>query len=426
MVEKKSIKIFAVGAAAVALVIGLSVGITQSNKSRSTNANYSMSAEDVSQYECVESTAQGSGKSGKGSSVANGSGSKSGKSAGGRRMIVPGTEDYQRDKIHTNQRRFLASELLRTRGMDSRKLGKETVETDEWSEPIVDNVVDAELTGSSGDGVEAEITGASGDGSGSSVDVMKTSGSASGGSKSGKSSSVLVGKGFTSGSGSKSGKSSSTSSVKECAPVKTVCGSNIESTGGKSGKSNAESTGGKSNKSNAESTGGKSNKSELSPSSSGGSKSSKAESLSAPTMDCAPAPTPDVPVVEVATENPTNIITPEPTPMQVEDAITPSPTPAPVTPEPTDLITELITPMPVTPEPMTPEPTDLITELITPMPVTPAPIPETPAPETPVPVPEVVPTPFPTIGASVGSTPTVAAFHDSAPGAQDGTPRIPI
>jgi hypothetical protein len=134
MVEKKSIKIFVVGAAAVALVIGLSVGITESNKSRSMNASYGMIAEDVSQYDCIEwsTTAQG-GKSGKAttqgakSGKATTPGVKSGKQVAStesakdeivRRMIVPGTEDYyQAVQVHGNKRRSLAtSELLNFRG----------------------------------------------------------------------------------------------------------------------------------------------------------------------------------------------------------------------------------------------------------------------------------------------------------------------
>jgi hypothetical protein len=114
MVEKKSIKIFAAGAAAVAIVVGISIGITHDNDSRSTNANYGKVAGDISKYECVESTVSGGGKSGK--SGATTDVSKSGKSVGGRRMIVPGTEDYQRVKIPANQRRRLVSELLRFRG----------------------------------------------------------------------------------------------------------------------------------------------------------------------------------------------------------------------------------------------------------------------------------------------------------------------
>jgi len=102
MVGKKSIKIFAACAAAVAIVVGVSVGITQGNESRSTNANFGKVAEDISMYECVESTVSGGGKSGK--------------SGVGRRMIVPGTEDYLRVKVPANQRRRLASELLRFRG----------------------------------------------------------------------------------------------------------------------------------------------------------------------------------------------------------------------------------------------------------------------------------------------------------------------
>ena len=243
MVGKKSIKIFAACAAAVAIVIGLSVGITKGNDSRSTNVNYGMVADDISTYECVESTVSGGGKSGK--------------SGGGRRMIVPGTEDYLRVKVPANQRRRLASGLLRFRskyvvegvvwkklslfstsirnilptflishtfnslssstenpfaGMESRKLGKETVVVENTTATIE---CDGDGVGCSGDGLgtsgcagigcSGDGAGSSGDGWGSSEDGMgEAQGSSSGGSYSG---------------GSKSGKGAimPSSKVRECA-----------------------------------------------------------------------------------------------------------------------------------------------------------------------------------------------------------------
>ena len=82
MVEKKTIKIGVAVLAAVALVIGLSVGLTQNNKN-TTNATSASNVEALAynfETDCPEVLASsGSGKSGKG----NGSG-KSGKS--GRRL----------------------------------------------------------------------------------------------------------------------------------------------------------------------------------------------------------------------------------------------------------------------------------------------------------------------------------------------------
>ena len=86
MVEKKTIKIGVAVLAAVALVIGLSVGLTQNNKN-TTNATSASNAEAVAynfETDCPEVLASfDSGKSGKGGWMGNGSG-KSGKS--GRRL----------------------------------------------------------------------------------------------------------------------------------------------------------------------------------------------------------------------------------------------------------------------------------------------------------------------------------------------------
>mmetsp|Transcript_40045 Transcript_40045/g.83794 ORF Transcript_40045/g.83794 Transcript_40045/m.83794 type:complete len:111 (-) Transcript_40045:7-339(-) len=88
-VEKKYIKLGVVGLAVVALVIGLSVGLTQKNKSTNNTsaANASDGLEIASEIDVdvdidVEAFCSSNSKSG-----------KSGKS-GGRRLVVPGTEQY--------------------------------------------------------------------------------------------------------------------------------------------------------------------------------------------------------------------------------------------------------------------------------------------------------------------------------------------
>ena len=114
MAVKKSVKIFIASAAAVALVIGLSVGITEKQKRQSMSASNAMA---YSEYDCVESTSTttmgGSSKSGK--SGSKGGSSKSSKSDG-RRLVVPGTEDYVRARERAGGRRSLQAEHVRTRG----------------------------------------------------------------------------------------------------------------------------------------------------------------------------------------------------------------------------------------------------------------------------------------------------------------------
>ena len=130
MVEKKFIKLGAVAVAVVALVIGLSVGITQSKKNNVSAASNAIDSDTLdSEYDFDEycSTSSKSGKSG---------GSKSGKSggdsysyyysssssddkdtsnAGGRRgLVVPGTEDYELEMVNPAQRRKLREELNRS------------------------------------------------------------------------------------------------------------------------------------------------------------------------------------------------------------------------------------------------------------------------------------------------------------------------
>ena len=123
MVEKKYIKIGIAATAAVALVIGLSVGITQS-KARNTSASSAMDIPHVDWNDCdahhggkagksgannMSATSGKSGKSG-GNSMSMG---KSGKSGGElpptRRLIVPGTENFKYEE--TSQRRTLRDSL---------------------------------------------------------------------------------------------------------------------------------------------------------------------------------------------------------------------------------------------------------------------------------------------------------------------------
>ena len=136
MVEKKYIKIGVASLAVVALVIGLSVGITQSRKNKNSSAasasetysNYAIDVCDDNGYGSHGSAK--SGKSGSGSggskgakSSGGGSYSGSGKSGKGssysgskkssrRRLVVPGTEEYQPAAVHSNQRRKLRQQLV--------------------------------------------------------------------------------------------------------------------------------------------------------------------------------------------------------------------------------------------------------------------------------------------------------------------------
>ena len=126
MVEKKYIKLGVAGLAVVALVIGLSVGLTQRNKN---NKSASSSAASSYAYDsCDDYGSYGSyGKSGKSGGSGGGSGGskgsksgsysgsgKSGKSGGkGRMLVVPGTEDYEAVKVNANKRRKLRNELVK-------------------------------------------------------------------------------------------------------------------------------------------------------------------------------------------------------------------------------------------------------------------------------------------------------------------------
>lgn len=128
MVQKKYIKLAAAGLAVVAIVIGVSVGVTQSNKNKASVSALASGSEfgfenidDVCSSSSKSGKSGGSGgsksskgmsmsKSGKGMSM-----SKSSKSSlddGTRRLVVPGTEDYVAE-FGPGSRRALRNELLR-------------------------------------------------------------------------------------------------------------------------------------------------------------------------------------------------------------------------------------------------------------------------------------------------------------------------
>ena len=82
MVEKKTIKLGAAALAVVALVVGVSVGVSQSQKNRNDVSSAMANAMPDVDY-CDEPTASKAGKSG-------------GRRERQRRLVVPGTEDYQK------------------------------------------------------------------------------------------------------------------------------------------------------------------------------------------------------------------------------------------------------------------------------------------------------------------------------------------
>ena len=107
MAEKKHMKLGIAALAVSALIIGLSVGISQSNKNRSSAAA-SSSANGISEAD-FDDEVTCSSKSSKTSKATHSSGSKSSKSSSSdgdvmtttlptvrRKLVVPGTEDYKR------------------------------------------------------------------------------------------------------------------------------------------------------------------------------------------------------------------------------------------------------------------------------------------------------------------------------------------
>lgn len=81
MVEKKTIKLGAAALAVVALVVGVSVGVSQGQKNRNNVSSAMAGAMPDVDY-CAEPTASKAGKSGRRERQ--------------RRLVVPGTEDYQK------------------------------------------------------------------------------------------------------------------------------------------------------------------------------------------------------------------------------------------------------------------------------------------------------------------------------------------
>ena len=121
MVEKKWIKIAIAGIAALALIIGLSVGISQS-QSRNRVASSAYGYEDIDGYECSSKSAKatyspsyqgsksgksdGGGKSGKSSSSPTRKPTATAKGEGRMLVVVPGTEDYRRVNLGLGGKRI--------------------------------------------------------------------------------------------------------------------------------------------------------------------------------------------------------------------------------------------------------------------------------------------------------------------------------
>ena len=118
MVDKKYLKIGVAAMAVTALIIGLSVGLTQKNKNQPSTASASSTLEDVvySTYDETCSTGKSgksgptspTGKSGKSGPTSPSEG-KSGKS-NDRRQLYPGTEDFV--EASPTQRRKLRADLI--------------------------------------------------------------------------------------------------------------------------------------------------------------------------------------------------------------------------------------------------------------------------------------------------------------------------
>jgi len=120
MVDKKYIKMGVAAMAATALIIGLSVGITQSNKNNTSASASSLGAQEAGVYSTYDDSCS-TGKSGKsgptsptGKSGKSGptspSEGKSGKSNDKRRQLYPGTEEFV--EASPTQRRKLRADLI--------------------------------------------------------------------------------------------------------------------------------------------------------------------------------------------------------------------------------------------------------------------------------------------------------------------------
>ena len=120
MVDKKYIKMGVAAMAATALIIGLSVGITQSKKNNTSASASSLGAQEAGVYSTYDDSCS-TGKSGKsgptsptGKSGKSGptspSEGKSGKSNDKRRQLYPGTEEFV--EASPTQRRKLRADLI--------------------------------------------------------------------------------------------------------------------------------------------------------------------------------------------------------------------------------------------------------------------------------------------------------------------------
>ena len=95
------------------IVIGLSVVLTQKSKNNSAEMGALAALDGSSVYsDFEEGCSSSSGKSGKsGGSGDKSRGGKSGKNGGSCRLVVPGTEDYEKVEINSGTRRHLKADM---------------------------------------------------------------------------------------------------------------------------------------------------------------------------------------------------------------------------------------------------------------------------------------------------------------------------
>ena len=114
---KKNIKLSIVALVIITLVVGLSVGLTQKNKSNSaaaaSNDNQNIDLDSEYDNECLDKSV--SGKSGKsGDRKSEGKSGKSGENSC--RLVVPGTEEYV-NVVGMGKRRKLRNKLMRGKSL---------------------------------------------------------------------------------------------------------------------------------------------------------------------------------------------------------------------------------------------------------------------------------------------------------------------
>eukprot|EP00579_Thalassiosira_antarctica_P019825 CAMPEP_0201960406 /NCGR_PEP_ID=MMETSP0904-20121228/7134_1 /ASSEMBLY_ACC=CAM_ASM_000553 /TAXON_ID=420261 /ORGANISM="Thalassiosira antarctica, Strain CCMP982" /LENGTH=472 /DNA_ID=CAMNT_0048506353 /DNA_START=129 /DNA_END=1547 /DNA_ORIENTATION=+ len=264
--EKKYVKISIAALAVVALVIGLSVGLTQkSGSDKNVSSSNAISGSDVYAIDNKDADycSSSSGKSGKSggssgkSGKSGGSGGKSGKSGGRRRLVVPGTEEYV-NVAGMGKRRTLRNEMMRrldnddgmtiwyndTTGVDAS--GDSVISKDSSSSSSISSSSSSGKSGKSGSSGSSK-SGKSGGSSSSSSCRSKTkdtcdSSSSSSSGKSGKSGGGSGKSGKSGGGSGKSGKSGGSSSSGSSACT-CSSGKSGKSGGGKSGKSGGSGSG---------------------------------------------------------------------------------------------------------------------------------------------------------------------------------------